>query len=549
MWLERFMPITKPFGTVLTMRYSLLHISLFLVMVSLLGLPHTLYAQTDDFDLLLEQEVLRLEVGDDILFASGRAELTPERIELIAELTDLLRDERLTIVVEGHTDNVPINTEQFPSNWELSTARAEAVAAELSRRGIANERLRVIGYADTRPRSPNDTAANRARNRRVTLVLELADPADAAQGTLKRTYLQALEQTDPPVTAPLQQNRFVIDEDIKEFTVLAFRPPQQTITILDPDGANLIQDYPDDQVRHRIEQGYELITVDTPRTGEWVIDGPLDPDNRVMVITDLGLNVDSVPGIVRHTDPVPITVWVTEQNQRSQRVELLSLIEATVTLTPLRRQAADPSQQVTVLELDEQTMSFQGQVDIRTLPIGSYQLRVDLDGGTFQRQMNRRLRIASVPLSFTYTTAAPTTAGRPATLTATLRVDPERIDSHSVSGWLRITDPRQHTQVIELSDRVGTVQEWEIPLTVAGDYRLNAEINARDPQGTSLTIQPDTETLTVAFTDPPMGDGSNDFTLDLSWQEILLIVAVVNISFMLLLGLIWLLFRPKKSKV
>lgn len=526
---------------ILTMRYSLLT----LVLVSLLGLPPTLFAQADEFDLLLEQEVLRLEVGDDILFASGQAELTLERIELIAELSDLLRDERLSIVVEGHTDNVPINTVQFPSNWELSTARAEAVAAELSRRGIDRQRLSVIGYADTRPRSPNDTPAHRARNRRVTLVLELADPADAAQGTLKRTYLQALEQTDPPITAPLQDNRFAIDDGIREFTVLAFRPPPQTITVLDPVGANPVQDYPADQVRQRIEQGYELITIDDPRVGEWVIDGPVDPDNRVMVITDLGLDVSAVPGIVRHTDPLPIRVWVTEQNQRSQRSELLKLIEATVTLIPLSINTDDASPQVTILELDEQALHFQGDIDTSTLPIGSYQLRVAIDGGTFQRQMNRRLRIASAPLTLTYATQPPTAAGTPVTLVATLRIDPERIDAHSVSGSLRLSGPESQTLTMEPGSVIGTAQQWDIPLTVPGDYQIKAQINARDPQGAALTIEPEPESVTVAFTAPPAGDVANDSAIHLAWGTILLVVAVANISFILLLGLIWLLFRPK----
>ncbi|TVP87599.1 MAG: hypothetical protein EA347_07315 [Thioalkalivibrio sp.] len=128
-----------------------------------------------DLELLLDQHQLRLEVGDGILFGSGTAELGPSGEALIEELVTALQDEGLKISLEGHTDDVPINTPRFPSNWELSSIRATTVARELIAHGIPQERIRVTGYADTRPRAPNDSDANRALNRRVSLVLEMQD--------------------------------------------------------------------------------------------------------------------------------------------------------------------------------------------------------------------------------------------------------------------------------------------------------------------------------------------------------------------------------------
>ena len=126
-------------------------------------------------ELLLDRHELRLEVGDGILFPSGTAELAETGRALIAELVTALDDERLRISVEGHTDDVPIQTARFPSNWELSSIRATTVARELFAQGIPQHRVRVTGFADTRPRAPNDSAANRALNRRVSLVLEMRD--------------------------------------------------------------------------------------------------------------------------------------------------------------------------------------------------------------------------------------------------------------------------------------------------------------------------------------------------------------------------------------
>jgi chemotaxis protein MotB len=76
------------------------------------------------------------------------------------------------IIVEGHTDNLPIQTVRFPSNWELAAGRAGSVVRHLHSRGIAAARMKAIGYADTAPLADNDTLAGRAANRRVEIILE-----------------------------------------------------------------------------------------------------------------------------------------------------------------------------------------------------------------------------------------------------------------------------------------------------------------------------------------------------------------------------------------
>nr|WP_296748135.1 OmpA family protein [Thioalkalivibrio sp.] len=133
------------------------------------------HGEQQNLELLLDRHQLRLEVGNDILFPSGTADLADAGRSLLAELSDALSDERLKISVEGHTDDVPISTARFPSNWELSSIRATTVARELIALGVPQQRLRVTGYADTRPRAVNDSPTNRALNRRVSLVLEVVE--------------------------------------------------------------------------------------------------------------------------------------------------------------------------------------------------------------------------------------------------------------------------------------------------------------------------------------------------------------------------------------
>ncbi len=109
---------------------------------------------------------------DDLLFASGQADLNPKAYSLLGEIGQLLNiDHAHPIDVEGNTDSQPIHSSAFPSNWELSTARASTVVRFLVERGVGAHRLTAVGYADQRPVASELTAAGRARNRRVEIVM------------------------------------------------------------------------------------------------------------------------------------------------------------------------------------------------------------------------------------------------------------------------------------------------------------------------------------------------------------------------------------------
>ncbi len=136
---------------------------------------------TDNVELLTHTGSIELRLKDSILFDTGRADLRPEGRHLLDSLVPLLRRDSHAIAVEGHTDNVPIATEMFPSNWELSAARATNVVRHLITQGVAAERLRAIGHADTRPLDDNGSAEGRAKNRRVSLVISM-NPAAVANG-------------------------------------------------------------------------------------------------------------------------------------------------------------------------------------------------------------------------------------------------------------------------------------------------------------------------------------------------------------------------------
>lgn len=130
------------------------------------GLQRELQTEVEDRGL-----VIRL-LTDRVLFDSGQALLKPRSRPILSHIARLLViDRRHPVVVEGHTDNQPIRTAVYPSNWELSGARASSVVRDLIHRRVRAKRMEATGFADLHPISTNRTPGGRLRNRRVEIVL------------------------------------------------------------------------------------------------------------------------------------------------------------------------------------------------------------------------------------------------------------------------------------------------------------------------------------------------------------------------------------------
>ncbi len=138
---------------------------------------------TEQFSSLIEDQLVRvdsnefwlqIQVKDSILFASGSAELSAQAQTIFAEIASVLKGYDNPVQVEGHTDNLPISNLRYPSNWELSAARATAIVKLLEADDVAAARLSAVGYAEHQPVASNETAEGRARNRRVVLMIAKA---------------------------------------------------------------------------------------------------------------------------------------------------------------------------------------------------------------------------------------------------------------------------------------------------------------------------------------------------------------------------------------
>lgn len=131
---------------------------------------------------------IAVEINASVLFAPGEATLGAPAVAALRAVANVLAGAEFPITIEGHTDNTPINTLRFPSNWELSAVRASSVVRLFIESGVAAERLTAAGYADQRPVAGNDDETSRARNRRVTIMIEsrVGEVAPSAPGRISR---------------------------------------------------------------------------------------------------------------------------------------------------------------------------------------------------------------------------------------------------------------------------------------------------------------------------------------------------------------------------
>jgi chemotaxis protein MotB len=125
---------------------------------------------------------IAIEINAAVLFDPARAELKPASFDALKAVADMLGNFVEPLQIEGHSDDVPIATHEFRSNWELSASRAASVARFLVDQGISPARIGIAGYAEFRPLVGNSDPQSRARNRRVTIVVLSADDSKPKEG-------------------------------------------------------------------------------------------------------------------------------------------------------------------------------------------------------------------------------------------------------------------------------------------------------------------------------------------------------------------------------
>lgn len=139
------------------------------------------HSRAQDVAVAFSSKGLVMRLSDHALFDVGMADITPKALPLLKKVCAIIADGPYEVRVEGHTDDVPIKTPRYPSNWELSTARAVTVLRYfIETCGISSRRLSAEGFAEYHPVVPNTSAENRAQNRRVEIIFLDNSPQNAS---------------------------------------------------------------------------------------------------------------------------------------------------------------------------------------------------------------------------------------------------------------------------------------------------------------------------------------------------------------------------------
>ena len=154
------------------------------------------YIENDLIEVKRNDFWIELEMNSELLFLSGEAELSKKASPVIKKIAELVRLIPNVINIEGYTDSIPIETVEFPSNWDLSSARATTVVIELVRYGISPTRLSAVGYGKYHPVGDNKTRAGRFKNRRVVLVLMSQAFARYGMSDMDRARILNLKTSD-----------------------------------------------------------------------------------------------------------------------------------------------------------------------------------------------------------------------------------------------------------------------------------------------------------------------------------------------------------------
>lgn len=130
---------------------------------------------SESSEILVTEEAIRVRLKDQLLFELGEAALAPQAHKALGLLSRVLKEIPNQVIIEGHTDSVPISAGPYRTNWELSVARSQAVIERLAGEGIAAGRLVASGYGEHRPLAPNDSPEGREKNRRVEILILRSD--------------------------------------------------------------------------------------------------------------------------------------------------------------------------------------------------------------------------------------------------------------------------------------------------------------------------------------------------------------------------------------
>lgn len=325
---------------------------------------------------------------------------------------------------------------------------------------------------------------------------------DASQ--LERIFFKMFEKAVPVETLPLTDNKILVDESIRELTLLIFRDSQSgSSSLILPNGKTIAHDNVPDNVRWRHEDRYDLITIQKPVAGEWKVSAKLDPDNRVMVVTDLKVRASRMPNIILSGDELPYHVELHEEGQVINKSEFLDFVHI-----GLERSIQGVSQNSYELNDDGKDVdkkAADGRFSTKVggaLAAGIYEYEMLVDGITFKRSKRDTMRVVEKPVAVTVTEEKP---GDPALYSLSLTPFAELLNLETL-----LIDAT-------ISKQGGASKSITIPRSGPNEWRMETKVRAGEVFDVSLAIEAerhDGRSVSYDLGSFQLGSGSVDVTFD-----------------------------------
>jgi uncharacterized protein (TIGR03503 family) len=380
---------------------------------------------------------------------------------------------------------------------------------------------------------------------------------------LQKVFLRIFEQVGNPDTVPLKDNKFKVDESIRELTLIVFRPSGAAPTkVTLPSGEQFEQSAAPGNVVWHQDEGYDLLTVTQPMAGEWRIQAQIDPDNRVVVLTDLRMEVDELPNRILAGQRLSMEVVFEQEGQLITQREFIDLMQLSAEQVGPDGYAAEP-QPVRDDGNGNDPLAYDGRFEFRFEPgggTGKGELVISAEGKTFQRE-KRALFELTLPARAELQAAEDSDK-----LQVRVTPDPDVVEAATLEAVaeLALADGSHQSVVLSRQDDNSFTGELD-PATIAGAAELTVRVRARSNNGDTLGTElpplsvqgklappptPEPEpmpTASASTTADPPADQDQDTPQD-NGMDMLIWIGAANLLLLVLGGAAFWLIRRRGTK-
>lgn len=368
---------------------------------------------------------------------------------------------------------------------------------------------------------------------------------------LQKVFYKMFERASKPDTVALTGREFPVDASIREMTLLIFRKPGSQPTILIPPDSPAISAQKPRDSRWRSDKGYDLITVKDPQAGSWRIDAEMDPDNRLMVVTDLKLKVGGVPAYSNPRDVHKLTAELFNRNKKISKNSFLRFVD--FEFTHIDVDGSEKKYPLTHSSERKDKGQYLYQLEQR-LAEGTHSFIVSADSRTFNRSKRFDMQV-QWPVEVRIEPQQ-----QAGVYQIKLRAREEYLKPDGMVANVDIEAPDGSRNSLELEDSAGWLQT-RVETSQAGLYRAHVSVSAQNHATEIHDIDLGSFPMLGVYREPPVVEGSaapevqreapvtaeveTDEGTD--WRLVGIVVVAVNVLLMLLLLVGWLILRRRKA--